>query len=524
MSFALRRFLRSSLTLWAAVACFGFYFLYNIKQYINFGIDLVGGTYVTLELETDQLLENELLDKLAVVLRKTNAGRSIMIDPRVMAIGDGVIAVTCGTENETKIIESAIQSQSKELHILTTRDGATLKCFFDVQERGRLIKHAVDNNVRVLAIRLDKFGVGEVQVAAHGERQIFVELPQVQDGARAREIIGTSAILEIKPVQDVVASQEDALKRYGGSLPDNVVVVPMERSGSAANQFCIVPKRADITGKNLKAVRANPMGGQLHIEPVVEFSLDAEGAQRFYKMTSTPPATIAIILDGKAVTVASAKHPIPDGSVVLSGGDFTVESVNQLAKLLGSGVFAAPMRPVEDRVIGPSLGAASIRQGLLACLVGLIALLIFSLWFYRLAGLFAFVVLLFNLLLILFALAALPATLTLPGIYGMVLTLGMAVDASVLIYERIREELGKGVSLPAAIDAGFGGALTVILDANITTLLAALVLYYVGTGPIQGFAVTMSIGIISTLVTGLFLLRAIFRFAVDACGLRTLRL
>ena len=205
-------------------------------------------------------------------------------------------------------------------------------------------------------------------------------------------------------------------------------------------------------------------------------------------------------------------------------GSFTVQSARELASLLKSGAFVAPVTFEEERTIGPALGAESIHKGLMACCIALLLLLIFSVAIYKVAGLFAFIVLIYNLLLILFAMSWLGAALTLPGIAGLILTIGMAIDASILIYERIREELALGSTFRKAVDVGFSGAMAVILDANITHFLVSVVLYKLGAGPFKGFAVAMIIGIISTLITGLLLLRSIFTFCLDVLGVKNIRI
>jgi preprotein translocase subunit SecD len=230
--------------------------------------------------------------------------------------------------------------------------------------------------------------------------------------------------------------------------------------------------------------------------------------------------TNLLILDNEVITAPRVNEAI-NGSGQISG-DFDMQEAKDIALMLRSGAFTAPVEVIEERHIGPSLGEAAVHQGLISCLIGLGLLFLFSILFYKVAGLFAFIVLLYNLLLILFALSWFQAALTLPGIAGIVLSIGMAIDASILIYERIKEVLAAGGSLKKAVDEGFNGALVVILDANITHFLVAIVLYYLGAGPIQGFAVTMIIGIIATLLTGLLLLRAIFEFYTSTLGIQKL--
>ena len=257
---------------------------------------------------------------------------------------------------------------------------------------------------------------------------------------------------------------------------------------------------------------------------VVEFSFSSEGGDKFYDLTSKNVGKpLAIVLDNKVVMAPKINSALRESGVIESS-TFTPQTAKQLEVLLKSGAFVAPVTFEEERQIGPSLGAESIKQGLISCLVGLGLLLVFSISFYSMCGLLAFITLLYNLLLILVAMHFLRATLTLPGIAGLVLTIGMAIDSSILIYEQIKEALANGMTIRKAVDTGFSDALVVILDANITTFIVGAVLYYFGTGPIKGFAVTMMLGIIATLITGLFFLKSTFTFILNKFNVQKLRI
>lgn len=412
--------------------------------------------------------------------------------------------------NAAAQVAEAIAAKQKDLSI--TRHDAALHFALTQAAQQTIIHEARESNISVLKSRIDQFGVGENMVAAQGDKNIVVELPDVQDIQKAKAMIGTSAMLEVKPVLDVGPTEQDILNRYGGTLPEDMMIAPGRNKGGH-KEYYLVPKHAELTGKMLKTARANPTGGEFGLEPVVAFEFNAEGGDKFYEMTSRGSSPmISMILDGVVVTAATARLPLRDGYI---SGNFTLEEAQEIAAMLRSGAFVAPVTFEEDRTIGPSLGQESIHKGLMSCAIGLLLLFLFSVIMYKTSGLFAFIVLLYNLLLILFALAALGATLTLPGIAGMVLTIGMAIDSSILIYERIREELKAGRPFREAVNVGFSGATEVILDANITTFLVAVVLYKLGAGPIQGFAVTMIVGILATLITGLLLLKAIFNFVLD---------
>lgn len=516
MNLGIRRFLFSSLSIWAALGIYGIYFIFHIKENINFGIDLVGGTYITLEVQMDKVIEKELADRLTALFKKMSAERKIT--PSNKATAAQAVTLTFASATDASYV--AASSLIQEFRLTVTRSGEQLTFALAEEEMKTLTHDAVAGNISVLRSRIDQFGVGEVTIAAHGDKQIVVELPQVQDPQKAKAMIGTSALLEVKPVIAVGESPEAILAQRGSKLTDDMVIVPHREKGHG---YYLVPRYADLTGRLLKDTWANATGGELGIEPVVHFVFTSEGGDKFYELTNRgPQALIAILVDNVVVTAASAQRPLHSEGYI--HGKFSIEYAQNLAKLLKSGAFVAPVVFVQDRTIGPSLGAESIRSGLLACVVGMSLLLLFSIIIYRLAGFLAFLVLLFNLLLIMFAMAAIGATLTLPGIAGMVLTLGMAIDSSVLIYERMREELAAGHGLHLAVKSGFSGALGVILDANITTFLAAAVLYKIGSGPIQGFAVTMMIGIISTLMTGLWLLKSIYGYLLEGVGIRKLNI
>lgn len=290
--------------------------------------------------------------------------------------------------------------------------------------------------------------------------------------------------------------------------------------------FYLVPTYAKVTGKQLRDARYVLRTDDLmsrRTPHVVQIEWKPEGAEKFYELTKDNVGKqLAIVLDNVVVSAPRVDEPIREIATI--SGDFSAETAEELVALLKSGAFTAPVEVIEERHIGPSLGQESIHKGLLSCAIALGLLFLFSILVYKVAGLFAFIVLLYNLLLILFGLALVPdATLTLPGIAGMILTVGMAIDSSILIYERIKEELASGSSLRKAVDSGFNGALSVILDANITTFIIGAVLYWFGSPAIQGFALTLMIGIVATLITGLLLLKTIFNLYLDS-GAQTIKI
>jgi len=517
MAVSLKRMAVSQLSIWGIVTLFGIYFLFHLKEKLNFGIDLVGGTYITLAVQTDVAIENSLYARASHLI--SSARHANIISQEVpIVVSAGKLTITCP---DTKTAyEIARLPEAKNIQT----EGNLLTLRLTEKEEKSIKQAAVESNIAVLNSRLNASGVGEITVAAQGDTGIIVELPNVHDPEQAKKMIGTSALLEIKLVEDVGASHEAITKRFGGRVPEGYAIVSGRMAEQAHQELFLVKKHTDITGKLLEEAKADAYGGgRFQNEPVVNFKFSPEGSSLFYELTShNVGRRIAIILDGVVISAPRVKEAIRESGRIDGHKDYA--DAKELAMFLSSGAFAAPVTCVEERSIGPTLGAKSISQGFHACLIALGLLFAFSILFYKTAGVFAALVLIYNLLLILFMMSWCGATLTMPGIAGIVLTIGMAIDASILIFEKIKEELAAGTPVRQAVTAGFDGALTVILDANITHLLVSIVLYKLGTGPIQGFAVTMIIGIIATLVTGIVLLKALFAALFDIFDIRTLKI
>lgn len=526
MNLSLRALSRSSFILWVICFIAGFFYLFTFKGFkpqlrndrIKFGIDLVGGTYITLGVQVDKALEVELTDKMQSLDK--NLQREQLSLPLSHTISGNQAVLTFEGDVQAKSAENVAK---KDQMLVTKVDGAVLTIHFRDSYANKVREEAVKGNIEVLRTRLDGLGVGEIPIAAQGEKNIIIELPNIDDPEKAKAMIGKPALLEIKLIERVGSSPENILEAYDGELPDGMIIIPgKERSLEGARLYYLVPAYTDLTGRLLKNAYAG-FGGTMESEPVVHFEFNPEGGEKFYELTrKNYNRQLAVIIDG--VVISDPRVSTPIGAKGYIHGSFTGESAAELAALLKSGAFVAPVTFEEERQIGPSLGQESIRQGLLACVVGLLLLFIFSIIFYKVAGVFAVMALIFNLMFILFILGCLQATLTLPGIAGMVLTIGMAIDASILIYEKMREELKSGMTIQKAITASFSDAMEVILDSNITTFIVGIVLYKFGAGPIQGFALTLMVGIVATLVTGLFFLRSIFTFFVYNLGMQKIKI
>lgn len=517
MKFSLQRLLFSELTFWLTICGIGLYFLYPLRQTLRFGIDLVGGTYLTLEVQTDKAVESELVSKLQGVEPKLKQARKVL--PISKKIEKEAIVLTF--ENIQQTQDAALFLKEAERDLKQTIENNVITLRFSNQTAQRIKNDAVQRNIEVLRTRLNKLSVAEIPISGQGEKNIIVELPDVANPQEAKEMVGRTAQLEFKLVERVAPTEEDMLFELEGEVPDDMEIMPGARN-EGRPEYYLVQKYAEVTGRLLKDARP-ALGGKTGVEPIVQFTFNQEGAEKFYNLTSKNYGRrLAIVLDNEVISAPEIHAAIRESGEI--SGNFTTESARTLALLLKSGSFVAPVTFEEERQIGPSLGADSINKGLFSCLAGLGILLIFSLFYYKISGILAFLALLYNLVLVLLGLAWLKATLTLPGIAGMILTVGMAIDASILIFEHIKEEIAQGVTIRKAVDTGFSGVMHVILDANITTFIVALVLYHFGTGPIQGFAVTLMLGILATLIATLFFLRSLFKFMFTNFNIQNLKI
>jgi SecD/SecF fusion protein len=392
------------------------------------------------------------------------------------------------------------------MHLLLKVDTSNLS--------GQAKADAADRAVEVIRNRIDQFGVRETSIQKQGEDEIVVQLPGVTDRDRAIDIIGKTALLEFK----LVSNDRDKLKEaIAGAVPEGYEL----KYSQEDNEPMLLEKQAVLTGDTLTNAGVHFSQSQFN-EPVVGLEFNAEGAKKFAEITSANIGRrLAIVLDGKVQSAPNIKEAIPSGEAVISGR-FDVEQAQDLALVLRVGALPAPMRIEEERTVGPLLGQDSINKGIKASIIGSILVFAFMAGYYLLAGIIADTALILNLLMIMGGLGLLPvlfpgvsATLTLPGIAGIVLSLGMAVDANVLINERIREELNAGRNMRAAITNGYSRAFSAIFDSNFTTLIAAFLLFQFGTGPIRGFAVTLTIGLIASMFTAIVVTRTIFEVLLD---------
>jgi preprotein translocase subunit SecD len=377
-----------------------------------------------------------------------------------------------------------------------------------------LATRTVDTSIETIRERVDKLGVTEpvIQKYGLGENQILVELPGVDDPARVEEIIQSTAKLEIHAVAGgPFGTDQDALQANGGVIPPDSVLMKGSGSAGAPEQVWLLKRVSEVEGTDFRD--AQPSTDQ-NGRPNITFNLTTEAGDRFYKYTSehsatsATPGSMAIVLDNKVREVAGIQSAIRDRGEITGG--FTKQQAADLSLMLRTGALPATISFLETRTVGPSLGAASIRQGVIAALVGMGAVMLFMLIYYRGSGINACLALILNLVILLGFMGFAGSVLTLPGIAGVILTIGMGVDSNVLIFERIREELRAGKSAATAVQQGFAHAWVTIIDTHVTTIVSALILFLFGTGPVRGFAVTLAFGLLANLFTAVFVSRVIF--------------
>ena len=394
-----------------------------------------------------------------------------------------------------------------------------------VEEQKAAVNEAADRAIEILRNRIDQFGVAEPLIARQGEKWIVVQLPGVKDPERAKELIGKTALLEFSLVRDgaeleIIVSKlrekdinvSSAAAHPEGLPKDILSLFPtgyVLRNGREGRVW-LVQAQPELTGASLVDAKVQLGGGSGMGYPEVSLEFNPDGAKTFSRVTeSNINRNLAIILDGVVQSAPTIRSRIPDGKAVIEGS-FTADDAKLLSTVLRAGALPAPVTIIEERTVGPTLGEDSIRAGVMSSVVGMAMIMVFMAFYYRGGGLVTDVALFLNFVLVLASMAYLQATLTLPGIAGLILSLGMAVDANVLVLERTREELRSGKTARMAVDMGYDRAFSAILDTNVTTMIASLFLYQFGTGPVKGFAVTLSIGIAMSMFTAVFVTRTYY--------------
>jgi len=472
-------------------------------QQVTLGLDLQGGSHLLLEVDT-RAVARERLTNLVDAIRTTMRAKRIPVTNLAVA---GTDAVTFRVREAGQVDQAraAVREVDPNAQVTVTPEGV-FTVQLNPQELIQQARSAVQQSVEIIRRRIDETGTRDPTIQAQGEDRILVQLPGLRDPQRIKELLGQTAKLTFH-LLDLNNSVADAM---AGRVPPGSLLLPGDaRDVDASGQprMYLVQRRVSVAGERLTDAQPgqNPQTG----EWVVNFKFDTVGARQFADITrANVGRPFAIVLDNKVLSAPVIREPILAGSGQISGS-FTPQSAQDLAVLLRAGALPAPLNVIEERTVGPDLGADSIKAGAYASVIAVILVAGLMIVAYGLFGVFSVIALFFNLCLLIAALSVLGATLTLPGIAGIVLTMGMAVDANVLIYERIREELRHGQSALYAIDTGFRRAMATIIDSNLTTLIAAFLLFLLGSGPVRGFAVVLSLGIVTSVFSAVLVTRLI---------------
>lgn len=480
---------------------------------LRLGLDLQGGMHLVLEVETDKAIESTL-DRFANDIKEVLMNRKVRFR-NVERSAPGIISLEITDKESVAEFNKVIKDQYPDMEIRSSEivDGREKVSLKMKEKRAEEVKkHAVEQSLETIRNRIDQFGVTEPEIAPQGEDRIAIQLPGIKDPRSAIELIGKTALLEFMLVDE----EGDIGAAMRGMVPPGDIVLNEKRIDRKTGRMSEIPillkNRAVLTGDAVETARvaiSDRFG-----EPYVALKFKPQGARDFDRITAeNVKRRLAIVLDGVVYSAPVIQERISGGDAQITGS-FSEEEAKILAIALRSGALPAPVRILEQVTVGPSLGQDSIDKGIMSVLIGTLLVMVFMVFYYKASGMIANFALLLNVILILGTLAIFKATLTLPGIAGIVLTVGMAVDANVLIFERTREEMRLGKTSRAAIDAGFSKAFITILDTHITTLIATLLLFQFGTGPIKGFAVTLSVGIVFSIFTAVFVSRIIFDYLI----------
>jgi len=488
--------------------------LESMTNRIHLGLDLRGGTHLILQVQVNDAINVDSDNAVEILKEQLNKKKIAFTDiskPDPQNTPDKVVLKGVPTEGRKDLVD--ITNERLPEYNLTSGADNTFVLSMKPQLLSELKDKAVTQAIETIRNRIDALGVSEPTIQEHGlgQYQILVQLPGVDDPERVKGLIQSTAMLEIKQVLGGPYPSEDAARQDKGGVlpPDAILMQGHGQPGAAANEeaWYLVSRVSAVRGKDLRDAQPNTdQNGQ----PSVHFQLTGEGGQRFYNFTSAHVGErLGVILDNRVQEVANIKEAIRDTGEI-SGGSMSQQQAKDLSMILRSGALPAGIKYLEERTVGPSLGTDSIRAGVRAAVVGMLAVLIFMLIYYRAAGINADIALLLNLIILLGFMGYFEAVLTLPGIAGVILTVGMGVDSNVLIFERIREELRNGKTPPSAVDQGFSHAWITIVDTHVTTIVSAAILFLFGTGPVKGFAVTLTFGLLANLFTAVFVSRVIF--------------
>jgi preprotein translocase subunit SecD len=487
---------------------------------IHLGLDLQGGMHLILEVEAEKAVES-YVERIKNNLKDDLKDRGIPAGRVEREKRDQIILEVSGEKGKWEKLLSERYAIMQELSSSEIGGGIwRITLVLDSKQADQIKKHAIDQALETIRNRIDQFGVSEPEITLQGTDHILIQLPGVKDPERAKSLIGRTALLEFK-LWDEEGDLEAALK---GDIPEGDIILYQRvvdpKTGGVKKVPHLLKGRTLMTGEVLKDARV-ALDSQFH-EPYIALEFDDIGAKLFEQITgANVKKRLAIILDNNVYSAPVIQERIAGGRAQITGR-FTTDEANELAIVLRAGALPAPVKIIEERTVGPSLGQDSIRQGIISILISAVVVVLFMIFYYRISGMIADIALILNVILVFAVLSLLRATLTLPGIAGLVLSVGMAVDANILIHERIKEELRWGKTIRAAIDQGYHRAFSAIIDSNLTTLIAGVFLYQFGTGPVRGFAVTLCIGISANIFTAVYVTRWVFDFITLRPGVKKL--
>lgn len=540
--------LLSPFMLWVAVIAIGAYFMLSLNQktlkqpvepgtwntikhyasaiefaHIKKGIDLAGGTYLVLSVEIEKALETRLNAE-SHALDQFFKAKNLKVLPTTKEVKDGTLTLTFNDDVAARSCYNMIlEGKAKVLQVKVSENMVFVTLAPELANRIRT--GSVDQAVGVLSTRLNSTGLEGMNVIQHDERHIEVQMPGVDDTEYIRSLISKQAVLELKIVEKVAGTKEALLADFDGELPSNLMIVPGKRDLDdngieEAGRFYLVSAFPDMTGDHLTDAR---VGRDDHNKICVNFTLDGAGAQIFSELTANNIGRqLGIIIDNVMISAPNIHTEISGGHAQISNIGTQKEALD-LSIVLKSGSLQAPMREEHQVRVGASLGQDAINMGTMACAIALLLLFIFSVLYYKIPGLIAVIALLVNMFLVFIFLSYFKATLTLSGIGGIILSIGVAIDTSILIFERTKESLRAGLPLRKAIDDGFSGALMVIMDSNITQFLTGVILFVVGGPLVRNFATTWMLGIVATVLAGIIFMRSLFTFILDVFNVKSMR-
>ena len=494
----------------------------NVKNNIQLGLDLKGGSHLVLQVQVQDAVKadaDQTMERLKEDLRKQSVTWASMDrnDPQRVEDAENVEVYIKGVPATQSSSFRSMISDRYATYVLTAQNSSDYSMRLKPSELVALKRDTVERTIQTISNRINQLGLTEPSVQQYGragdQYQVLVQLPGVDDPARVKELIGTAAVLELTKVEDgPFASREAVLSQHGGVLPLNTKMAKAKpRGAQEGEQWYLVGKTPVITGREMR--NARPSQGDMR-KWETNFTLSPDGGKRFGRFTEANIGNkLAVSLDNNLVSVAVIESRIEDAGRI--EGLSSEEEAVDLSRYLRSGSLPAGVQYLEERSIGPSLGADSIHEGLVAGIVGLLAVVVVMLVYYKRSGVNAVLALVLNTVVLMAALSYFHAVLTLPGIAGVILTIGMAVDSNVLIFERIREELRSGKAVIAAVDTGFEKAWWTIVDTHVTTVVSCAFLFLFGEGPVRGFAVTLVIGLIANVFTAVFVSKTIFDYELS---------